>query len=306
MIELLKQEVKTHGDRLVLIPIERLQSVKEEIHIFKESEELNGFQRWIVDEMYQFVVPEVGFEVKSILLVALSHPSYAEVEFTWQGVVHKTYSHVIPDFDKALQKFTDHLEARHYHISSASNLPLKRLAVQSGLARYGRNNVTYIEGMGSNFSYAAYFTDIPCVMDEWGAIRHAGTCNNCKLCMNNCPTGAIRPERFLIDNQRCLSAMNEEPGEFPEWLPTSVHHCLYDCMRCQIICPMNITFKEDVLRTVVFSEQETGLLLEGAPYDTFSDSLRGRTKLLGLDQWLAAIPRNLKILLERGDQTLLK
>jgi epoxyqueuosine reductase len=38
---------------------------------------------------------------------------------------------------------------------------LKRLAVRSGLARYGRNNVTYVEGMGSFLELSASLTDMP-------------------------------------------------------------------------------------------------------------------------------------------------
>ena len=36
---------------------------------------------------------------------------------------------------------------------------MKLAAVRSGLAQYGRNNICYVEGMGSFFSFHAYLTD---------------------------------------------------------------------------------------------------------------------------------------------------
>jgi len=48
-----------------------------------------------------------------------------------------------------------------------TNLPLKTLAVRSGLAKYGRNNITYIDGMGSFYRLVAYYTDIPPQENNW-------------------------------------------------------------------------------------------------------------------------------------------
>lgn len=74
MKALLKEEVISHGDRFQIIPVEHLLDLKEEINEFKLSEELNGFQNWIVNRLYNFNLPKANFEVKSILLLALAHP----------------------------------------------------------------------------------------------------------------------------------------------------------------------------------------------------------------------------------------
>ncbi len=304
MVNRLLQETSSHGNRLLLIPVERLNTLKEELDRFQKEEELNGFQRWIVEELYHYDIPETGFEVKSIILVALAHPPYAEVELTWKGSIHKVISLIMPDFDETRDRINSLLKEEGYHCCPADNLPLKRLAVQSGLSEYGRNNITYIEGMGSNFSYDALFTDLPCEEKHWRPLTINESCMNCRRCIRSCPTGAIRPERFLIDNQRCLSAMNEMPGEFPEWLPISVHHTMYDCLRCQEVCPMNKEAMSIVPPTISFSEEETEQLLEGAPYESLSAFMKSKTKLLGLDPWMSAIPRNLRILLEQtADRT---
>jgi hypothetical protein len=62
---------------------------------------------------------------------------------------------------------------------------------------------------------------------------------------------------------------------------------------------MNKPYRNDILRGISFDEKETAMLLEGAPYEEFSGAMKEKTNLLGLTDWLAAIPRNLGILLEQ-------
>jgi epoxyqueuosine reductase len=163
---------------------------------------------------------------------------------------------------------------------------------------YGKNNIAYVDGMGSFFSFAAFYSDLPCGTDGWTEARAAELCSGCAICLRSCPTGAIRGERFLIDNERCLSFLNEQGGDFPGWLPLSVHHCLYDCLRCQLGCPMNSDHVDKVAPPFSFDEMETELLLSGAPAASYPAAMALKSKLLGLDQWPDGIPRNLKTLFQ--------
>ena len=305
MVHLLKQEALVHGDKLQMLSIKRLQNLKNEIELFKENEDLNGFQNWIVNNMYKFEVPTVEFVIRSVIIIAIPHPAYAKAEFVRQGKKYNFVSLAMSDFNNTEKYVKEFLAPKDYHIKSAPNLPLKRLAAQSGLAVYGRNNICYVDGMGSIFSFVAYFSDIPCDdNDDWTEMRQADICTNCRICFNNCPTGAIREDRFLIDNERCLSYFNESEGEFPEWIPLSVHHCLYDCLKCQINCPMNKEYVNNVVESIKFSEDETGMLLSGSSFEAFSPALKQKSEVLGLDKWLDAIPRNLKILFELSEHAL--
>jgi epoxyqueuosine reductase len=301
MIESLKREAATGGDQLQVLSIQRLGSVRVELDAFKEKEDLNGFQKWIVEGMYDLRLPEAPFPVRSILLLAIPHPSYAKVEFTKKGKKHVFQSLVMSDFQRSEERLTELVTARGYRLMKTPTLPLKRLAVQSGLAVYGKNNITYVEGMGSFFSLAAFYSDLPCEADGWAAARVADRCADCAICQRICPTGAIRGDRFLIDNERCLSFLNERSDDFPEWLPRSVHHCLYDCLRCQMGCPMNRAHVDNVAPPLAFDEEETELLLAGAPRASYPAAMERKSKLLGLDQWPDGIPRNLRVLFELSD-----
>ena len=171
--------------------IDRLQQLQNEIELFAKTEELNGFQKWIVSQKYQFEPPAVAFTIRSILIVAIPHPAFANVGFVKQGQSYHFASLVRSDFERSEKDLRDFLAPQGYHIQSAPNLPMKRLAAHSGLAVYGRNNICYVEEMGSFFSFAAYFSDIPCEQDDWTEIRRADRCAQCKVCLNACPTGAI-------------------------------------------------------------------------------------------------------------------
>lgn len=302
MIELLNTEAMKHDNKLKLIPAERLADLQEELLQFKSSEELNGFQQWIITDLYQFRLPDTGFPIRSVLIVALPHPLYARVDFVRQGATYHFLSLVMPDFEQTEAYLSRLLMQEGYHLISADNLPLKRLAVRSGLAVYGRNNICYVEEMGSNLSFAAYFTDLPCDASSWTELRTAELCETCRSCYKHCPTGAIREDRFLIDNEKCLSAMNEIPGAFPEWLPLDVHHTLYDCLQCQVHCPMNRDYLKTAIGPICFDEEETEALLSGTPFESFRPELKEKSRLLGLTQWQEALPRNLSILFDTYEE----
>jgi epoxyqueuosine reductase len=304
MIELLKKEILARGDQFRILPIKRLQDLEKDIQDFRNSADLNGFQKYITSGLYQFELPAVDFAIRSVIIIASPVPAYAKVNFEWQGqkvpLISLARSYVgKKDAPAATEQYlTDCLKPMGYHIMSAPRLPLKRLAVSSDLAEYGRNNITFVAGMGSFITLVAYYTDLDCSEDNWRAVRQMDKCSGCTACLNNCPTGAILKDRFLINNERCVSLFNEGPGEFPEWLPKSAHNCLYDCIKCQDVCPQNQDYINNVIGPIEFDAAETDMLLAGKEFKDLPLALQEKVIFLGMDRWFAAIPRNLKILLE--------
>lgn len=147
--------------------------------------------------------------------------------------------------------------------------PLKALAARLGLVSYGRNNVTYAEGLGSylqlvggvtrqDLSEGAAVPREPAVLDA---------CRTCTACIVACPTAAIPEDRFLLHAERCLVFFNERPDPFPEWIPQTAHRCAIGCMACQVVCPVNRGLLRVERDTAVFAEEETAAILAGEEMD---------------------------------------
>jgi epoxyqueuosine reductase len=180
--------------------------------------------------------------------------------------------------------------------------PLKAVAVMLGLARYGRNNIAYVPGMGSYFQLVGTLTDSALDLPEgWRSQPYAllPECDSCEACGSACPTGAIREDRFLLHAERCLTNFNELPGAWPAWLATACHNCLVGCLYCQDACPQNVgrLMVEDV--EVRFDLEETSTLVADAAVRSGPvwERIGGKVARLGLNEYEAMLGRNLRALL---------
>jgi epoxyqueuosine reductase len=211
---------------------------------------------------YKAALPEAC----SIIVVASPQPPTKVFFGSHAVIIPPTY--IYSDiWKKQLELVTDFLRPRGYHVARA-RLPFKTLAVRSGLGRYGRNNICYIRGMGSFFRLAAFYSDMPCEDDGWGAPKVMQLCQTCKLCMDKCPTGCIPADHFLIHADRCLTHFNESENPLPGWLKPEWHNALLGCMICQRVCPLDkelLEKPEDV--SVKFSVAETEEILAGIPQE---------------------------------------
>jgi len=160
----------------------------------------------------------------------------------------------------------------------AQGTHLKLLAVRSGLGRYGRNNICYIDGMGTFHALFAFLTDAPGLEDSWRELALLDACRECPLCYSLCPTGAIRRETFVIDAGRCVTLYNEVEGDFPNWVLPSMHNALMGCMKCQLGCPENEKAGIPVERGGAIDEDETAKILAGTPDDALLESLGRKLK----------------------------
>ena len=241
-------------------------------------------------------------KAKSIIIVSIPQPML-RTKFHWKGQVVQV---VVPPtyFDgnkvtwRARHELNEAFKPKSYKLVMAV-LPLKLLAVKSGLAEYGRNNITYIPQHGSLHRLTAFYSDYDSPVDFWQDKKALPLCAKCRACMKACPTGAIQEDRFLIHVDRCLTYLNEKNSReaFPSWVKASAHNCIVGCMRCQRACPYDKKIINWYLDRGEFTEDETAYLLRGNFEGKMGIRMGKKLKNLGLD--LSTFPRNLKVLLDQ-------
>jgi len=237
---------------------------------------------------FTFAFPDSLPGAKSLIVVSVPQPAY-RVVFTWNGeprplVIPPAYVGYDETKKQVGKLLAEALAPQGYGVESAK-VPEKLLAVRSGLATCGRNNISYVPGMGSFHEPMAFFSDLACEDDTWREARVMDACKDCTACLRSCPTGAISSDRFLLRAERCLTFHNEQPGAvaFPAWIDPSWHNSLVGCMLCQKACPQNSEVVDWVEDGPRFSAEETALVLQGVPLDRLPADTAAKWRSLGLD-----------------------
>jgi epoxyqueuosine reductase len=257
-------QIEKHGCKARIISARHVSSLRHEINTWRRKKVISDELDRDHLEEFDFNTQVNPFKAESIIIVASPQP-IARISFTVNGrsipvIIPPIYNHSTDEQVKSL--LLRILEPEGFQIAKVI-LPLKSLAVHSGLAEYGKNNIAYVKGMGSFFRLTAFYSDLPSQEDTWIEHQTMEKCHNCSACLKSCPTQAISSERFLLHAEHCLAFHNESQRDFPSWLNPSWHHCLVGCLRCQIICPENKAFRDWTEDRGVFSEAETALLLNG-------------------------------------------
>jgi epoxyqueuosine reductase len=182
----------------------------------------------------------------------------------------------------------------------SNTVPLKLLAARSGLGRYARNSLIFVDGMGSYNLLYAFLTDHPCADDQWTDFQILDECNHCHACERTCPSGCISRWSYAVNIDKCLTIYNENAGEFPNWILGSMHHALMGCMKCKSPCPVNEGIAELSGEMGDVTEAETLKILKGTPDDALLKSLQVKLRRFRAVQAKDQFPilsRNLKALI---------
>jgi len=293
--------LEANGCHARIVSIKHLEELREEIESQHRSGLLDDqfFKEWM--PKYLHPRPPKGFhDAKSIIIVSVPQPAY-RLTFHWKGeavrgIVPPTYGGYYEVFYKVRELLQDSVGPGKYWFRKAV-LPLKLLACRSGLARYGKNNITYVPGHGSFHRLAAFYTNFESSVDNWQEMEPLPECGTCRACTKACPTGAISEDRFLLHAEKCVTYLNEKDSKhpFPEWVRKESHNAIVGCMKCQRACRYNRDVIEWFEDRAEFSEEETKYLLAGKFSGNRKQKLEGKLKKAGLE--LDIFPRNLRALL---------
>jgi epoxyqueuosine reductase len=156
--------------RFRLVSTNHLPELRREIETRRDRDQFDKefAQQYLFS--FRFTPPEELRDAKSLIVVAMPRPPTKAI-LNWNG---KKQSFILPPTYTAYDEKRLRVERlvaeavgkKGYKIATPL-LPLKLLATRSGLAEYGRNNIAYVEGMGSFMRLTAVYSDMPCEKDSW-------------------------------------------------------------------------------------------------------------------------------------------
>lgn len=167
----------------------------------------------------------------------------------------------------------------------ADNSPIPEVfaAAKSGLGMTGRNGLFINEKYGSWVFIGEILTDMEMSLED----REIKRCPDCGRCLDACPTGVLKEEKF--DPDRCLSHISQKRGEIPEEYKTMMKKlgCAWGCDECQKVCPFNLNAEKTTIRE--FTENFNPTVTADTPIEGRAFAWRGEK----------VIKRNIEILEEK-------
>ena len=289
------------GCRAKIVSISHINEMRDEILALRHSNMLDKkfYEDTLLTSSIDYDSEKALKNAKSIIIIAAPQ-SITKANFQYKD---NTYSLTIPpiyvdgDIRSKVKQVMEEISSNNGFNVSAAKLPQKQLAVKSGLAKYGRNNISYIDEMGSFHLLMSYYTDVDLLVDSWQGAEIDSGCENCLVCLKNCPTGAISAKRFLIHGERCITNFNEYENDFPQWLKAQWHNSLIGCMCCQIKCPKNAAFVNKCNDIVAFTEEETKMLLDKVSLESLSEETLKKLQDISMISSYNFLSRNIKVLL---------
>lgn len=300
MISGLLKEITSRGDSGAVVPVSRFDDLKAEMEELR-SDAHHAFSDWMAGNM---ALPrELSFEPRSLISVITPSPK-VRLQFYHRDtpvncILPPYYTDECIIGTKVLQYINAYLTPLGFMAAEAGLLPEKLLAVHSGLTLYGRNNICFSERLGSHMRILAFVSDLPCEEETpWFPARRMDTCSSCTACAAACPTKAIDPAQGIINATVCLTAMNEVPGNFPDWVPGNAHNSVVGCIKCQDACPCNAHVTDSITSGVAFTAEETAELLHHTGDTPLSTELHAKIDAAGINpDYIPLLNRNLGVLL---------
>jgi len=302
MKKFLEPFLEKYNLRARVVPAERLKDLESDFNAVLDRGLINRKVYKSYLKQFNFEGLEEARDTNSIIIIAMPRPMH-RLWFNYEGknigiIIPPTYIHYRRTNRNIFKLLKKWMNSEKYGLSVA-RLPLKLLSVRSGLAKYGRNNIAYIEKWGSFHQLAGFYTDCRSGSDPWQGLKSLDACRTCTLCMENCPTGAISKDRFVLNTEKCLTLLNESKEDMPSWVLPEAHNSLIGCMKCQLICPYN----KDVMNWIEdigeFDSKETEILLKSGNGKNKDTRVMKKLKDFGImNEYLNVMPRNLRLLIE--------
>ncbi|NOQ25069.1 MAG: reductive dehalogenase [Bacteroidales bacterium] len=198
-------------------------------------------EEWIY-QGYLRGVGKTNFEApkhwKYAIVIAVPHEWDAMYANPTYGTSYDAYS-MLRYISGKLTVFLKEIgySARAHVPPTSYDIIMPPLAIDAGLGEQGRNGILVTPELGANTRLAAVTTDMPIEPDKPIDIGIKDFCSKCKICADECPSGAIsftdEPEevirgfkRWRINHDKCYTV----------WNSVATSHSR-GCRVCLAVCP---------------------------------------------------------------------
>ena len=298
--DLLTRWAGSRGYRLGMSDVGMVEAVRRELASRRDSGEIPA--SFFQDQLTGFAYQErCALEnPRSVVIVAVPRPAHI-LEFSFGGktietVLPPTYVQYRSTFKMTCEDLRNELMATGHKVEIL-NAPLKALAERLGVIAYGRNNIGYIEGLGSWFQLVGLVSDIPApprpavvpppklfspsVENASPASPGARAAPSAAAGSSSVPRSATR-------------SFSESIRPIPEHVRPPSPNCLVGCLKCQEICPANKDRMVYEKAAVWFNAEETEAFLARPGSSPLArKAAQAKFKSLGLSEDMRIFARNL-------------
>jgi len=183
-------------------------------------------------------------------IISLAYPYSSIIPTTPEGFRVSRYSHLPhDDYHHRLRQLgkkmiavikEQHPDSRNRFCVDSAPILERSVAYAAGMGFFGKNNSLIIPNQGSYFYLSEILTTVDFDFSPNKPIE--SQCEECRLCLEACPTGAIQDD-FKLEVSKCLSYITiEDKKEIEEEFAYKMGDCFFGCDRCQEVCPYNKQF----------------------------------------------------------------
>ncbi len=288
------------GAKFSLLSVNNVKIIQEKLSDSLNSRNHSKYFYEVYMERFFRDYREIMPHAKSIIIIVYPQ-KISEIFFNYGGKDIKTIippTYIYREEESNIFHLIQKILSKHEYRIENFPFPEKLTTVLSGLGKYGKNNLCYVDGMGSFHTPIIYLSDLPVEDTGKKKLTLASSCKNCNKCSQNCPTNAIDGNSFVIEAEKCMTYFNENEFDLSGNVLSKWQDTIVGCMCCQAVCPMNKKYLQNIEIKARFSEYETNIILKETGFKKLPESLKRKFTELCMDGYYVIIPRNLKLLLK--------
>jgi len=238
-----QQALREGFDKVGIVPAVALE---REGHLLREwlARGYHGEMKWMERDPEQRANPQKFFPAaRSVIVVALNYYT-PQAHESQTGKVSR-YAWGSDYHDIVTRKLRSLLDWIKNHVADAEGKicvdiqPLmdKAWAARAGLGWIGKHTNLITPELGSWVFIGELLLNLEL---EYDAVQSEEHCGTCTLCIQACPTDAIR-EPYVVDSQRCISytTIESRAADIAGPLAENIEGWFYGCDICQDVCPWN-------------------------------------------------------------------